>query len=233
MLKVCIVGICGSMGRHIYELLQNNDEYQVICGIDQKSFEHVKTYISYDELNNNEIDLLIDFSKADFSYQTIKKALKDQIKVISGTTNLKKSEIDELIMIAKKNRVGFIHTPNFAKGASLMYKLINDYKDYFSSHDLIEIHKKRKIDKPSGTAKEYAINLDKNIENIQVLRLDNTNTTHQVIFSNQDERFTITHEILNQEAFDKGFMLSLKALGKDDIVGLKMFYEFYFDSTLP
>lgn len=225
-MNVAICGINGKMGTRIYEILRSNPLIEKIFGIDSAK-DKSEFLLIYDDLSslilNNKIDILIDFSNKDYSYPFILEALKNNIKVISGTTGFDEKDILFLKEIALENKISFCWSSNFAKGSAILSKIIELLKNEFKQVDLIEAHSNTKKDKPSGTAKVLSkiINIDN--ADIQVLRLNNVNATHCLIFKDEYEKIVINYEVLDKRAFIEGFLKSFdKICGKDLIVSCSL-----------
>lgn len=108
-------------------------------------------------------------------------------------------------LLAKKQNTCFIWKANYAKGIKLFSKLIEDCKEEFDILDFVEIHATSKKDAPSGTARVLARKLNIPEQKIQSLRLNQAPAIHEIIFSSDDERVYIRHEIINKRAFITGF----------------------------
>lgn len=91
------------------------------------------------------------------------------------------------------------------QGNQTFSKLIEDCKEEFDILDFVEIHATSKKDAPSGTARVLARKLNIPEQKIQSLRLNQAPAIHEIIFSSDDERVYIRHEIINKRAFITGF----------------------------
>lgn len=228
-LIVAILGIQGKMGSFINYVLNNRLNYEVVAGIDRKKeFSNLKIYEDLSTLlENHKIDLLVDFSNKDISYETIKLALQNNIKVISGTTGYSKNELLELKSYCNKDN-SFIYTPNFCIGSAVMYDICEKIYHNFNSKDIVESHNNKKKDAPSGTARELADLLNIDLNDVQSLRLNDIIGAHDVIFNNKGEKLIIRHEVYHKDAFLKGFLTCLDKLEKNNfiVIGLKEYFNF-------
>lgn len=204
---MAIIGICGKMGSQIYE--KYKDEFQIV-GIDALQHKEVKTYQEVSDIPYP-VDVVVDFSSPD-AYETIIQALKKGYPVLSGTTGYSFKQIEELNQIALEFKATFLWKANYAKGIKLFSKLLEDCKKEFEILDFVEIHATSKKDAPSGTAKVLARNLGIPEEKIQSLRLNQAPAIHEIIFSSEDERVCIRHEILQKKAFITGFDEELRKI---------------------
>ncbi|MDE7101118.1 MAG: hypothetical protein K2O05_04600 [Anaeroplasmataceae bacterium] len=204
MKKMVIIGICGKMGNQMYEYYK--DTYEII-GVDIKKHEIVPTLDSIDEIKN--IDVIVDFSSTE-CYEQLKKAILSRIPVLSGTTGYDLSQIEALENLAKEKETPFVWKANYARGIKLFSKLIDVSKGKLEYLDFVEIHATTKKDAPSGTAKVLARQLEIKEDKIQSLRINQAPAIHEIIFSSDDERVILRHEIMNKKAFIIGFDEELK-----------------------
>ncbi len=206
-----IIGICGKMGNQIYNKYKNDFD---ILGIDIVKHNDVKTYSSIKNINEK-IDIVVDFSSPN-CYDELVYAIKKQYPIICGTTGYSLTEIKQLKDLALTNKSIFIWKANYAKGINLFKKIITLFKNEFDILDFIEIHATSKKDKPSGTAIVLAEELGISIDKIQSIRLNLAPAIHEIIFSSNNERIAVRHEVINKEAFIEGFDEELKELFRSD-----------------
>ena len=197
---MAIIGICGKMGSQIYE--RYKEEFQIV-GIDEIQHKEVETYQGILEVPYP-IDVVVDFSSTE-AYDILAQALKKGYVVLSGTTGYSFKRIDDLSKLAEENQTTFIWKANYAKGIKLFSKLLEDCKKEFEILDFVEIHATSKKDAPSGTAKVLAKSLGIPEDKIQSLRINQAPAIHEIIFSSEDERVYLRHEILQKKAFITGF----------------------------
>ncbi len=226
-MNTIISGINGRMGSYVYDLLEGNDNFDIIGGLGLNTNNNIRIYKELREVDDK-IDLVVDFSVDYFSMSTIEYALNNGIKVISGTTGFSNNEISYLKELSIKNNVTLFLIPNFAKGASTLYKIIDLIKNDYEFIDILETHSIKKLDKPSGTSKEYADRLKIDHKSIQSLRINDVIASHDIVLRSKGEKITLSHSIETREAFDIGFKLCLDKLLSCEyitIVGLDEFYK--------
>lgn len=199
-MQMAIIGICGKMGGQIYENYKK--EFSII-GLDLLQHPAVNTYTSLKEVKE-QIDVIVDFSSPE-CMEILKDGIERGIPILSGTTGYDFEQLEELNLLAKNKHTKFIWKANYAKGIKLFSKLIEDCKEEFDILDFVEIHATSKKDSPSGTARVLARKLNIPEEKIQSLRLNQAPAIHEIIFSSDDERVYIRHEIINKKAFITGF----------------------------
>ncbi len=206
-MQMAIIGICGKMGNQIYE--KYKDDFEIV-GIDVLKHRNARTVQSIEEISDR-IDVVVDFSSPD-AYDTLAFAIRQGCPVLSGTTGYRFEQIDELEKLAKENHTSFIWKANYAKGIKLFTKLIEACEKEFEILDFVEIHATSKKDAPSGTAKVLARNLHIPERKIQSLRINQAPAIHEIIFSSEDERVILRHEIIHKRAFIIGFDEELRKI---------------------
>lgn len=199
-MQMAIIGICGKMGNRLYDFYK--DSYSII-GIDKINHQFVKTYSNIKEVVEP-IDIIIDFSSID-CYEMLIYAIEKNIPVLSGTTGYSDEQIDELYELANRYKTLFVWKANYAKGIKLFSELLKICNKEYNILDFVEIHATSKKDSPSGTAKALAKELHIPEDKIQSLRLNLAPAIHEIIFSSDEERIIIRHEILDKKAFINGF----------------------------
>lgn len=201
-----ILGICGRMGSKIYDMYKDTFD---IVGIDVKQHPDVVTYANLEKINK--LDVLVDFSSSS-SKDILIEAINRKIPILSGTTGYELKEIDELKNIAISLNTIFFWSCNYAKGITLFEKLIKECNKDFDIFDFVEIHAVSKKDKPSGTAKMLAKSLNIDESRIQSLRMFQAPAIHEIVFSSENERIVVRHEVLDTKAFIDGFNDTLKSV---------------------
>lgn len=146
--------------------------------------------------------------------------------------------------------VALVIVPNFSVGSVLATSFAAMAARFFDSIEIIESHHASKVDSPSGTAVRtaeligrararrgpvIAPHADQRARGQQVssvpihsLRMQGVVAKQDVIFGGTGELVTISHETIDQSAYEAGILLSLRALagisgvvvGLDALIGL-------------
>lgn len=105
-------------------------------------------------------DVVVDFSTADSAFETAAFAIKNGIHVILGVSGVKEARIAELYeALGDSPSSAVLLIPNFSVAALLARKFAVMAAKYFDSCEIIEYAHALKVDAPSGTALEAAIEL--------------------------------------------------------------------------
>ncbi|MCD4820041.1 MAG: 4-hydroxy-tetrahydrodipicolinate reductase [Candidatus Cloacimonetes bacterium] len=219
MLKICLIGY-GQMGKLIKYIATKND-CQIVSIIDPILNNKI------DEENLKDCDVCIDFTAPDFVKENIIKIAKFKKNIVIGTTSWY-SEITKIREIAEKNNIGIIYGSNFSLGMNLFFKIVeqttqimnnsNDY-DVFG----YEIHHHKKVDSPSGTAKQISNIILENIKNKNIaqyekldrkihneefhfssIRGGNVPGIHSICFDSPADTIELKHTARNREGLALG-----------------------------
>lgn len=210
MKSLLISGISGQVGYYLAKLAKNY-QFNVVCGVDRKRFCEVDCpiYTTFNEVKEN-VDIVIDFSSPALCDQAIDFCIKNNSKLVVGTTalmhihNEKLKELSAQTAVCKEN--------NFSKSLIPLLKaceLINNYLPEFDKN-LIETHRKHKKDSPSGTAKALSEKLD--INEVFSLRGGNVAGVHKILFLGEGEEIEITHRAYEKSVFAKGALFCANKL---------------------
>lgn len=177
MLKVGLIGHLGRLGQAIGAL-------HPVIPIDKGA---PRTGI--------DCDVIIDVS----SPAALIENLAAQKPIVIGTTG----HLDLKPIRGAAQHVPVFYAPNFSLGAALL-KRLSQYvvKHFIGEIDLIETHHTQKKDAPSGTALQLARDLP-NVH-IHSIRSGNVIGEHTLIFNNDEERLTLSHNVHTRAAFAKG-----------------------------
>jgi 4-hydroxy-tetrahydrodipicolinate reductase len=180
-----------------------------------------------DFLDNNPVDIIIDFSSHQGIYSYGKEAKDRNITIISAISHYGESEIDLLRSFANETIVFW--SPNITLGVNYLLFAGKFLKKIAPWVDIVvvEEHFKQK-EGISGTAIKIAEALDVNISEINSVRAGGIVGKHEVIFGFPYQTVRLTHESISREAFGNGVLFVAQNL-KDKPYG---FYNFE-DILLP
>lgn len=171
MVNIAVSGFCGRMGNRIANLLFEDNETDIVGGIERKECllidKDIGLILKKDKLDilltsdvNKAIDsadVLIDFSTTEATMHNLHKCRKKGINMVIGTTGLSVENLNEIKKISKD--IAIVQSYNMSIGVNLLFGLVENLtKKVFKDSDIeiIEAHHKFKEDAPSGTAKTIA-----------------------------------------------------------------------------
>ena len=170
MIKVCIIGAAGRMGRNIAASIYNDGDCEITGAIDRKDSEFLNQHIyelagcgkggaliTDDLLSAASLsDVLIDFTGAAPTVNNLPLYKEAGKPIVIGSTGLSNEEKLKIKDLSKSIPVVF--APNMSLGVNVALKLIEEAAKALQGYDieLSEIHHKMKKDAPSGTAMAMA-----------------------------------------------------------------------------
>lgn len=102
-------------------------------------------------------DVVVDFSVASAVPVLAAAAAREGVAVVSGTTNLGDAELAAVDKAAES--VPFLWAPNMSFGVQVLAELVKYAVEKLGADydpEIVEVHHRRKVDAPSGTAKRLA-----------------------------------------------------------------------------
>ena len=216
MTGIYINGVSGKMGTNLLKLCANNKNIK-IC----------------DDLNDDSLEVIIDFSHPDSTLKLLKSLPTQKISLIIGTTGLKEEHFQYIEEISKDKRV--LIAPNLSKGISVFKNTIVEFikANDKELHCLIEeTHHDQKIDSPSGTAIELKKIIESNntknlITDIKVIskRTGKIFGIHEIIFYKDTKKIQFKHESKSRNIYSDGALQAAHWI-KDKEEGLYSFEDF-------
>lgn len=168
-------------------------------------------------------DVAIEFTQPDAAVKNLLECIKAGIPVVTGTTGWL-HELDLISEAVEKHNGSVFYASNFSLGVNVFNSVIraaarklNQLPDYKAA--IKEIHHTEKKDAPSGTAitlaetllsehagyKEWRLDEEGNeILPITAIREGEVRGTHEITFTSQIDRITLTHEAFSREGFARG-----------------------------
>ncbi|MEO6827606.1 MAG: 4-hydroxy-tetrahydrodipicolinate reductase [Microbacteriaceae bacterium] len=221
--KVAIAGATGRLGRDIVQLVESEDDFQLVAGLDSHS----------DLSDLLGADLIVDVTLPEVSPTIVEYAVANGIHILVGTSGWTAERIAQLRRrMGETPQTGVVIIPNFSIGAALAIAFASVAARFYESIEIVEAHRAHKIDSPSGTAVRTAELIaaaraglgpvaaphtdqrarGQNVASIPVhsLRLSGVVARQQVVFGGAGEVLTIDHETLEPSAYRAGILLGLR-----------------------
>ncbi len=219
MIKLGITGVCGKMGRRIFELASGDKDFEINLALGKKGTPAIGKELGKLKISSNSdgvflIDVLVDFTVPESSELTLDYVAKYRKALVLGTTGLNDAQIQKIEEVAKVIPVVF--SPNMSVGVNVLFSILPEIAkklgpDY--SIEIVEAHHKAKKDAPSGTAKKPAqILADTTKREIptHAIRLGDIIGDHTIIFCGNSERIEIKHQAHTRDLFAVGALKAAK-----------------------
>ncbi len=213
MIKLGIAGVCGRMGRRIFELACDSKEFDVSLALEKKGTPVIGRGLGKIKISSNPdgiflVDVFIDFTTAEATVANLDYLARYKKAAVIGTTALSKEQLDKLKKISEVIPVVF--SPNTSVGVNTLLDILPEIAkklgtDY--SVEITEAHHAAKKDAPSGTAKKLAQVLSEATGKAvptHAIRLGDIVGEHTVIFCGNSERIEITHRAHSRDLFALG-----------------------------
>ena len=223
MLKILLVGACGKMGKVVRECAKEQN-IKIIAGVDrcEQKIEDFAIYPNFSQITQN-FDVVLDFSHPALTNALASFCFECKKPLVVATTGHNAEQLSTLKNLSKF--VPVFQSNNFSFGVNVFSKLVLLAQKLLPNVDIemLETHHGAKADSPSGTALTLA-NLmqnenqnltfevgrgknqskQKNHITIHSIRGGTQNGKHQVLFFDQGETITISHEAHSKNIFALG-----------------------------
>jgi 4-hydroxy-tetrahydrodipicolinate reductase len=245
--KLAIFGVTGRMGLAIARLAHAAPDVQVVGGICADSDPGVGRdigelagvgpmgVVTTPDIASGLLgaDVVIDFSVASAVVPLLNIAARQKVAVVSGTTNIDDAAKKALDKAAQT--VPVLWAPNMSLGVQVLAELVEQAVRRLGlgfDVEITEIHHRKKVDSPSGTAKRLAeaaraarselreihgrsgdVGARTNEEMaVYGLRGGDVVGDHTVYLFGQGERIELTHRASNRDLFAHGAIVAARYL---------------------
>lgn len=227
MIKVLLSGCNGRMGKVVSECIKNYEGIMVSCGIDKFKTESstFPVYNTFDECNEDDVDVIIDFSSATAVESLLEYAKEKKVPVVLCSTGFTPDQLDYINQCALE--IPVFKSGNMSIGINVISNILKKVAPFlYDSFDIeiIEKHHNQKLDSPSGTAlllansiknsipketnyiygREGIAKRDKKEIGIHAVRGGNIVGDHDVIFAGAGEVIEINHKAISRDVFAHG-----------------------------
>jgi 4-hydroxy-tetrahydrodipicolinate reductase len=219
MIKLGIAGVCGRMGRRIYELASEDRDFEITFVLEKKGTSYIGKELGKLKISSNPdgiflTDVFIDFTNPQATETNLDYVVRYKKAVVIGTTGLEEAQVKKIEEASKV--IPIVFSPNMSVGINTLFSLLPELtKKLGNDYDIeiVEAHHKTKKDAPSGTAKKFAqILADTSGKQIPVhaIRLGDIVGDHTIIFCGNSERIEIKHQAHSRDVFAKGALKAAK-----------------------
>lgn len=247
MIKVCVVGAHGRMGRTVVSAVESSDDMEISQQLDAKD--------SCDAVNSKNTDVAVDFTVPSVTLDNVIALVQKDINVVVGTTGWTEDKYETVRrLLVQHPHVGVFIAPNFAISAVLADYFAGVAAKYFESAEVIELHHPNKVDAPSGTAihtahtiaaarhdaglgdvpdatENDATSRGAVIDGIHVhaVRLRGLNAHEEVLLGNAGEQLTIRADSFDRGSFMPGVLLAIRKMATAGHSGLTIGLDSFLD----
>jgi len=225
MIKVCIAGSSGKMGKAIAETVLSTSGIEIGAFLEKPDSPDIGKTIKGVRVNSDIKDSLSCGCLIDFTSPaaTLEHLSVFEGSAVIGTTGFTAAQTDEIKKYAEKFPVVF--APNMSKGVNLFFSLVRQAAEKLKDYDIeiVEAHHNKKKDSPSGTALKLAEEI-KSVRDLQdvygrhgmtgerkkaelgihSVRAGDIVGEHNVLFAGPGECFEISHRAYSRNCFAEG-----------------------------
>jgi len=189
--------------------------------------------------------VLVDFTSASACMAAVPVAAGYSTNLVLGSSGLTEQHLRQLDALAHDKNIGIIVAPNFALGAVILKRLVEQAAPHFDYVDIVEAHHEAKIDAPSGFAlalarsigaqKQFTRNQTEK-ENlpgtrggeyhgvtIHSIRMPGRSAHHEVIMGAAGQTISLRHDTLGRDCYMPGVIRCIREVVKRPglVVGLE------------
>lgn len=236
MIKAIMHGCNGKMGQTIAGLIAEDEEIELVAGVDAFSKEGniFPVFLSMEECNIG-ADVVIDFSAAAAVDGLIGFCAEKKLPCVLCTTGLSEEQLQKVTEASKKTAI--LKSANMSLGINMLLKLLKEAAGVLVPAgfdiEIVEKHHNQKLDAPSGTALALADSINEEFDDryeyvydrsvkrekrgkkelgISAVRGGSIVGEHDVIFAGADEVITFSHSAYSKAVFAKGAIQAAKFL---------------------
>ncbi|OGX07813.1 MAG: 4-hydroxy-tetrahydrodipicolinate reductase [Omnitrophica WOR_2 bacterium GWA2_47_8] len=239
MIKLAVSGCQGRMGHRIVALAQDDKDFKITALLENPNHPRINETINGLKISTTPdaikgSDVLIEFTAPDATISNLKACVKNNVKMVIGTTGLNESQVNEIKDAAKS--IAIVYSSNMSIGVNILFGLAREAANKAGKlYDvkITEAHHIHKKDKPSGTALTLAEFVKEGsgvpVSDIESIREGEVVGDHEVFFIGPDDILTIKHHAKDRDIFAKGALVAAKFLANkknglyhmQDVLGLK------------
>ncbi len=236
MTRIIMHGCNGKMGQMIASLITQDDEIEIVAGVDVS--DHISNpfpvFKTISECNVD-ADAIVDFASAKAVDALLDYCLEKKTPCVLCTTGLNPEQTQRIVEVAKETAI--LKSANMSLGINMLLKLLKEATNVLAPAgfdiEIVEKHHNQKIDAPSGTALALADSINEELNNdyqycydrsqirekrtkkeigIAAIRGGTIVGEHDVIFAGADEVITFSHTAYSNAIFAKGAIQAAKFL---------------------
>lgn len=238
--RIAVHGAAGRMGREIVQLIAGASDLVLAAAIDRTGCAEIGQDAGTlagarplgvalrDGLAPLNADVLVDFSSPAATVAAVGVAAAAGVACVVGTTGL--DEAARAALAEASTKIPIVLAPNMSVGVNVALRLLDQATRLLGAEydvEIVEMHHRRKVDAPSGTALRMADvvararGLDpkkaarhgrsgqvgaRTPDEIGILALRGGDVVgdHTVVFAGPGERIEVTHRAQSRETFARG-----------------------------
>jgi 4-hydroxy-tetrahydrodipicolinate reductase len=212
MIRVAVSGAAGKMGATTCEAVEGAEDMELTGRADPSLGTDLADVLG-------EADVVVDFTTPDAAPGNVRACLDAGVSVVVGTSGWDFEPLREVAegAAAAGGSAKVFVAPNFAIGAVLMIEASRQIAAHMPDCEIVELHRREKLDAPSGTAKHTAQRIEEaggNVNAVHSVRLPGLLAHQEVIFGGEGQTLTIRHDSLDRHSFMPGVLLAIRRVAE-------------------
>ncbi len=171
MIRVCLAGATGWVGRSLVPALAAAPDLELVCAVSRSAAGRrlsevlgsgapdVVIHKSVAEALATPCDVLIDYTSPEAVLGNVREAIRRRVAVVIGTSGLTDEDLAAIDSEAREKSVGVLAAGNFALTAVLLQRFAEIAARHVPQWEIVEYHEAAKPDAPGSTARELAARL--------------------------------------------------------------------------
>ena len=237
-MKIALIGY-GKMG-HMIEGIALERGHEIVGIIDPTLVNGDCSLVTdFDSEEFRSADVAIEFTTPATAKENVLRAWAQGVPVVCGTTGWKPEELRveglelrevdsrKLIVDSKTGKTMLVWSSNFSVGVNIFFDLNKQLAAMMKAQpqytpSITETHHIHKLDKPSGTAKTLAEQIENELPSLQggaggrlpieSIREGEVPGTHEVKWDSEEDTIIITHIAKGRRGFALGAVLAAESL---------------------
>ena len=237
-MKIALIGY-GKMG-HMIEGIALERGHEIVGIIDPTLVNGDCSLVTdFDSEEFRSADVAIEFTTPATAKENVLRAWAQNVPVVCGTTGWKPEELRveglelrevdsrKLIVDSKTGKTMLVWSSNFSVGVNIFFEMNKQLAAAMKAQpqytpSITEIHHIHKLDKPSGTAKTLAEQIENELPSLQggaggrlpieSIREGEVPGTHEVKWDSEEDTIIITHIAKGRRGFALGAVLAAEEL---------------------
>jgi len=222
MVRVCLAGATGWVGRPLAEALLAEEDLELVAAVARRArgepLGRLTISGSVEEALAVPSDVFVDYTSAVAVKANVLAAVRAGRHAVVGSSGLTDQDFRQIEEASRRAGVGVLAVGNFAVTAALLQRFAVEAARHLPSWEIIDCGYAGKIDAPSGTARELAWRLSEirppevevpvektvgdaaargaavNHSRVHSVRLPGYTIGVEIRFGRQDERLTISYD---------------------------------------
>lgn len=227
-MKVAVLGAKGRMGVETVRAIEAAPDLELVAAVD----------VGDDLAPVADADVAVDFTIPDAVMANIAWCVAHGVHVVVGTTGITPERLEAIRGLSADAGVGVVVASNYSIGGVLLMRFAEQAARWYESVEIIELHHPDKVDAPSGTAATTAGRIAEaraaaglapvpdatRIDpdgargaviggiHVHAVRSRGLFANQQVLFGNEGEALTLTHNSFTRASYMPGVLAAVRAV---------------------